>query len=103
MRVDGPPGPWAQVRRQVIAQAVVDIEVKVESLAGNTIQFAGLEMFDLDDLPQRTQAIAAGGLGPLNAVEDERDATDGHRSILRERSRVVPQSLGEKVELSDSA
>src|ERR1700679_3563527 len=44
MCVDGPPRSRAQVRRQVIAQTVVDIQVKVEALAGNAIELTGLEV-----------------------------------------------------------
>ena len=55
MGVDGPPGAGAQVRRQVIAQAVVDIQIKVEALAGNAFELTGLEMLTSTSLSARRQ------------------------------------------------
>ena len=39
--VDGPEGAGSQLGRQVIPQAVVDVQVEVEALSGHTVQVAG--------------------------------------------------------------
>ena len=55
----------SQGRREMITQPVVDIEIKVEALAGDPVELTGLEMLDLDQAAQSPQAIDARRLGPL--------------------------------------
>ena len=83
VRVDGPEGTGPQVGRQVIPQAVVDIQIQVEALSGDAIQRHGLEMLDLDESLERPVAIDAGRLGPQDAVKDQGNATDLHGHMSR--------------------
>ena len=48
--IDGPEGAWTQFVRQVIREAVIDVQVEVEPVAWDSVQLAGLEMMNLDEV-----------------------------------------------------
>ena len=78
VRVNRPESAGSQLARQVIPQAVVDIQVEVEALAGHAFQVSRLEVLDLNESLEGTVTINARRLGPEDAVENEGDAMNGH-------------------------
>ncbi len=75
---------------------VVDVEVKVESLPGNTGQLGGQKMFHLDQLAESPAAIESRRLRAGLAVEDESNALDGHEDNLFSK-KGSPRSLWKNV------
>ena len=82
MGVNGPEDGGAQLGRQAVVEAIVDIEIKVTPLAWDMVELIGLEMGDVDESFQGAPAVDAGCLGPSPVIENHRNATDCHRCAL---------------------
>ena len=83
--VDRPEGGWTQFGRQMIGKAVVDVQVEVEPVAWDSVQFAGLEVLNFDETIERTVAINADCVGPEVGIEDECNTSNGHGSAPRNK------------------
>jgi len=81
--VDGPEDRRMQLGRKAIVEPVIDVDIKVNRLAGDLVERVGPEMDDFDDSFQGTPAVDAGRLGPSPVIKDHRDTLDCHDSAPR--------------------
>jgi hypothetical protein len=91
VRIDGPPSRRPEILRQPVAKAVVDMQVQVETFAGNPLQLVGPKVLDVHQPCQRPSAVDAGRLGPHPVVKDEGHTPDVHAQFL---PRVMPPARG---------
>jgi len=81
VRIDGPPGARPQLGWMAVRQAVVDLQVEIESLPGHALQLARSEMFDLGDFLESSSAVHTGCFRTGRIVEDQ-----GHTLLRHGRS-----------------
>ena len=78
MRIDGPPGTRVQPVGDRILQAVVDIQVQVESLSRDLLEVDRPEMLHFGHLLQGPAAVDAARLRAERIIEDQSDMPEFH-------------------------
>jgi hypothetical protein len=67
----------------MVAQPVVDVQVKIEARSRHTIELVGQEMLDVNQALERSPAVKPGRLGSLPVIVNHRHASDLHRWASR--------------------
>jgi hypothetical protein len=83
MGVDGPEGRGPQLGRETVREAVIDIQVEIESTSRHSIKFTRLEVLNFDESLERAVAVNPGRLGRQNAVKDQSNAMNVHGCLTK--------------------